>query len=217
MSNGTGFDGREDLVFFGKVSATISHELKNVMAIISEAAGFFDDLTKMAQEGEPLQLDLLRTCSREILEEIHRGFDTIQQMNRFAHSVDDDLKQINLTEVITLMINIAGFLSIAAKVRFDPPLDTDQTIVTRPFRLQHLIYQAVVYAFESVGPTGEVRVGITNHKNGSVCISFSELGAKSLQQFPSDETSKMAASIDTKIRLSDNSRKMDIAVPKRME
>ena len=144
MDNGTGFDGREDLVFFGKISASISHELKNVMAIISEAAGLLDDLMKMAQVGKPLQLDMLRTCSREILEEIHRGFDTIQQMNRFAHSVDDDVKQINLTEVITLMIRIAGFLSIAAKVRFDRPLEADPMIVTRPFRLQNLIYQAIV-------------------------------------------------------------------------
>jgi signal transduction histidine kinase len=217
MGNGTGFDGREDLVFFGKISALISHELKNVMAIISEAAGLLEDLTKMAQEGAPVQLDMLRTCSREILEEIHRGFDTIQQMNRFAHSVDDHVKQINLREVITLMIHIAGFLSIAAKVRFDPPLDADPTIVTCPFRLQNLIYQAVVYAFESVGPTGEVRVGITNQENGSVRISFSGLGAQSLRQFPADDTSKMAASIAAEIRLSENSQKMDITVPKRME
>ena len=119
MSNGTEFDRREDLVFFGKINASISHELNNVMAIIAEAAGFLEDLTKIAQKkGDPVQLDMLQTCSREILEEIHRGFDTIQQMNRFAHSVDNDVKQINLTEVITLMIHIAGFLSIAAKVRF---------------------------------------------------------------------------------------------------
>ena len=218
MSNGTEFDRREDLVFFGKINASISHELKNVMAIISEAAGFLEDLTKIAQKkGDPVQLDMLQTCSREILEEIHRGFDTIQQMNRFAHSVDNDVKQINLTEVITLMIHIAGFLSIAAKVRFDPPLGADPTIVTCPFRLQNLIYQAVVYAFESVGPNGEVRVGITNQGNGSVCISFSELGSKNFRQFPADETLKVAASIAAEIRLSENSRKMDIVVPKRME
>jgi C4-dicarboxylate-specific signal transduction histidine kinase len=217
MDNGTGFEARKDLVFFGKISASISHELKNVMAIISEAAGFLEDLTKMAQEGKPLQLDMLRTCSRDIMEEINRGFDTIQQMNRFAHSVDDEVKQINLTEVVTLMIHIAGFLSIAANVRFDPPPDAALTIVTCPFRMQNLIYQAVVYAFESVGPTGEVRVGITNQESGNVCISFSGLGAKSLRQFPADEISKMAASIAAEIRLSENSRKMDISVPKRME
>jgi hypothetical protein len=90
-------------------------------------------------------------------------------------------------------------------------------IVTRPFRLQNLIYQAIVYAFESVGPTGEIRVELTSQENGSVGISFSGLGTKSLQPFPADATSKMAASIAAEIRLSENSRKMDIAVPKRME
>ena len=29
---------KDDLAFFGKVNASISHELKNILAIISEAA-----------------------------------------------------------------------------------------------------------------------------------------------------------------------------------
>ncbi|MBW1849305.1 MAG: sensor histidine kinase, partial [Deltaproteobacteria bacterium] len=32
----------EDLIFFGKINASISHELKNVLAIISETAGLLN-------------------------------------------------------------------------------------------------------------------------------------------------------------------------------
>jgi hypothetical protein len=41
----------ESLAFFGKINASISHELKNVMAIISETAGLLKDLSDMAATG----------------------------------------------------------------------------------------------------------------------------------------------------------------------
>jgi hypothetical protein len=37
--------GETGLQFFGKMSASISHEIKNVMAIINENAGLLEDLT----------------------------------------------------------------------------------------------------------------------------------------------------------------------------
>lgn len=213
MSNGTGFDGRADLVFFGKISASISHELQNVMAIISEAAGFLGDLTEMAKKGGAIQLDMLQTCSKEIQEEIHRGFDTIQQMNRFAHSVDDEVKQINLTEVITMMIRIAGFLSIAAKVHFDPPDEAAPLVLTCPWRLQNLIYHALVFAFESVGPDGDIQVSLHPKKNGSARITFSGLGLKAASKFPMDQTIQVAESISAEIVMTDDARSFDILVP----
>ena len=42
------------LQFFGRISASISHELKNVLAIINENAGLLEDLTSMADRGKPI-------------------------------------------------------------------------------------------------------------------------------------------------------------------
>jgi hypothetical protein len=143
MNSAIEFQNNEDLAFFGKVNASISHELKNILAIISEAA----------------------TCSQDIIEEIQRGFGTIKQMNTFSHSMDDPLKRVNLIEVLGLMINLAGFLSFAGKVRFDLPEEAAPIVLTCPWRLQNLIYQSLVYAFESVGPDGEIQVSLHPQKN----------------------------------------------------
>ena len=121
MDSTIDFKNNDDLAFFGKVNASISHELKNILAIISEAAGLLQDLTEMAAKGQKIELEMLNTCSQDIIEEIQRGFTTIKQMNTFSHSVDVPLKSVNLIEVLDLMINLAGFLSFAGKVRFDPP------------------------------------------------------------------------------------------------
>jgi signal transduction histidine kinase len=217
MSSVIEFQNNEDLAFFGEVNASISHELKNILAIISEAAGLLNDLTEMATKGQNFELEMINTCSKDIVEEIQRGFATIKQMNTFSHSVDDLLKRVNLTEVLDLMINLAGFLSFASKVHFDPPQETAPIVLTCPWRLQNLIYQALVFAFESVGPDGEIQVSLHPQKNGSARITFSGLGSKNARKFPVDKTIQIAKSISAEIGVTDDSQAFDILVPQFIE
>jgi len=213
MNSTIDLKNNEDLEFFGKVNASISHELKNIMAIISEAAGLLQDLTQMAAKGQQVEFEMLQTCSQDIVEEIQRGFATIKQMNTFSHSVDTPLKSVNLIEVLELMISLAGFLSFAAKVRFDPPPDEALTVSTCPFRLQNLVYHTLVFAFKSVGPDKEIQVAVQRETNGRVRIAFSGLGNQGGLPFPSAETNNIAKSIGAEIRLADDCRAVDILVP----
>jgi len=217
MNSAIESQNNEDLVFFGKVNASISHELKNILAIISEAAGLLNDLTEMIARGKKVDLEMLMTCSRDIEEEIQRGFGTIKQMNTFSHSVDDPLKRVNLVEVLDLVIHLSRFLSFASKVRFDPPEEAAPIILTCPWRLQNLIYQALVYGFESVGPDGEIQVSLHPQKDGSTRITFSDLGTNSARTFPVDQTRQIAASINAEIGMTGDSRALDILVPQYIE
>jgi len=212
MNSTIDFKNNDDLAFFGKVNASISHELKNILAIISEAAGLLQDLTEMVARGQKIELEMLKTCSQDIVEEIQRGFTTIKQMNTFSHSVDVPLKSVNLIEVLDLMINLAGFLSFASKVRFDPPQDEASIVSTCPFRLQNLVYHTLVFAFKSVGVDGEIQVAVHQETNSSARIVFSGLGIRSDLPFPSKETTKIARSIGAEIRMADDFQAIDILV-----
>jgi C4-dicarboxylate-specific signal transduction histidine kinase len=213
MNRAIEFQNNEDLAFFGKVNASISHELKNILAIISETAGLLNDLTKMATKGQNFELEMMKTCSQDIVEEIQRGFATIKQMNIFSHSVDDPLKRVNLSEVLDLIINLAGFLSFASKVHFDPPVGAAPIVLTCPWRLQNLIYQTLVFAFESVGPDGEIQVSLHPQNDGSARITLAGLGLKAVRKFPGDQTIQIAESISAEIVVSEEARTVDILVP----
>ena len=217
MNGANDFQNNSDLAFFGKVNASISHELKNILAIISETAGLLNDLTEMITRGEKVDLKMLMTCSRDIEEEIQRGFGTIKQMNTFSHSVDDPLKSVNLIEALDLVINLAAFLSFAGKVRFDPPQDEAPMVLTCPFRLQNLVYHTLVFAFKSVGADGEIQVAVHRETNGSARIAFSGLGTKGDLPFPSEETKNIAKSIGAEIRMADDFQTIDILVPQFVE
>jgi signal transduction histidine kinase len=213
MQSQVEFQNSEDLTFFGKVSASISHELKNIMAIISETAGLLGDLTQKGARDGKIDLPLINSCSNDIVEEIQRGFATIKHMNRFAHSVDHAIESVDLIDVLELMINLTGFLSFSGKVSFDPAPQTDRIIRTCPFRLQNLIYQALVFAFKSTGPDGEIRVAIERETDGGARFIFSGLGSKSSERFPADETKKIAASIGAEIHAAEGANLINIYVP----
>jgi signal transduction histidine kinase len=217
MSSLIEFQNNEDLAFFGKVNASISHELKNILAVISEAAGLLNDLTEMASKGQNFELEMMKTCSQDIVEEIQRGFATIKRMNAFSHSMDDPLRRVNLVEILDLIINLAGYLSFASKVRFDPPEGSPPIVLTCPWRLQNLMYQTLVFAFESVGPDGEILVSLHPQNNGNIRITFSGLGIKKASKFPPDETIQIANSISAEIGVTDDSQTYNISVPQFIE
>jgi len=140
------------LQFFGKMSASISHEMKNVLAIINENAGLLEDLTVMAEKGMPIDPQRLRTQASRIMKQIRRGDDIIKGMNRFAHSVDEPWRQVELNDTLGLMCTLSGrFASMrGVTLELDPP-SIQVPILTNPFLLQNLIWLCLDFAMGSTG------------------------------------------------------------------
>jgi len=146
------------LQFFGKMSASISHEMKNVMAIINENAGLLEDLTVMAEKGMPIDPQRLRTQASRIMKQIRRGDDIIKGMNRFAHSVDEPWRQVELNDTLGLMCTLSGrFASMRGVILELEPPSTQVPIITNPFLLQNLIWLCLDFAMGSTG-TGKMVV-----------------------------------------------------------
>ncbi len=213
MVNQDDLFGYASLGFFGKVNASISHELKNVMAIISETAGLLKDLAEMAGEGQSVPTDMLTSSVDSIVEEIQRGFSTIRQMNRFAHSVDHPVGTVNLMEVLDLVCNLSGYLSYAGKTRLNSSGDAAPTVETCPFILHSIVYQVVVQAFQHTGPQGELEIFVQTKDDSTWCIFVYGFSAEEYQVFPEEDLKKMAASIGVSILWDRSSDRLEIDVP----
>jgi C4-dicarboxylate-specific signal transduction histidine kinase len=147
------------LAFFGEVTASISHELKNVMATTSETSGLLGDLLEIMDDSAHSDADELRACGRTIIEEMERGFGVIRNLNRFAHSTDEAVTEVDLHELAQLVVDIAGSLSYAKKVTVvSPGTAGDAKITATPIVLEYLLYRALVIAFRSVDRTDELEV-----------------------------------------------------------
>ena len=213
MDNAKDWFGYDSLAFFGKVNASISHELKNVMAIISETAGLLGDLSEMAQGGKPIDPDMLASSTDSIIEEIQRGFTTIRQMNRFAHSVDTPVLSVDLMDILDLVRNLSEYLSFAGKTNLHTGEGAAPMALTCPFILQAIIYQAVVQTFQHAGPGAQLDISVQSKNESTWRILFDGFSLKDDEVFPDDRITRMAASIGVSISYDRSSDRLAIDVP----
>jgi hypothetical protein len=217
MDNVKEWFGYDSLAFFGKVNASISHELKNVMAIISETTGLLGDLSEMARGGTPLDPDMLTGTTESIIEEIQRGFTIIRQMNRFSHSVDTPVVAIDLMEILDLVRNLSGYLAFAGKINLHIGDGVTAMATTCPFILQAIIYQAVVFSFQNTGPGTELELSVQSQNESTWRILFDGFCPKGFDVFPDDRIKRMAASIGVSIHSDRTANRLEMGVPVSME
>lgn len=206
----------EQLAFFGRVSAGISHELKNIMATVSETANLLSDLIAYGEQGGEVEQQEIRTCSEGIIEEIQRGFVTIRHMNRFAHSVDQPLKEVDVKEVLDLTVNLWTYMGPSRKVSIESEGDSEPRVITNPFLLQDLLYHALVFAFESVEPAGEIQISLGS-KDDRARIDFPGISAGGADAFQSEKVKLIARGIGADVLPASPGGGLSIVLPLEVE
>jgi len=147
-----GFDMAEGqgLRFFGKISASISHELKNVLAIINENAGLLQDYAFKADQGVPFETERIKVLAERMKAQIRRGDKIIKNMNWLAHSVDEPVKTVDLRDILENMITLSERLATLKGVALEiKPAANPVRITTYPFFLENIIWQCLEFAIDA--------------------------------------------------------------------
>jgi C4-dicarboxylate-specific signal transduction histidine kinase len=133
--------GAADLRFFGAVGASISHEMKNVLAIINEMVGLLDDLSRMAATGRPLEPERLQSMTGRMQAQVARGDGIMRGLNRFCHSVDRPRDTLDLTDLTGFVADLAKRRAALREVTLEtPPPPQPQRVTANAFALEHLIW-----------------------------------------------------------------------------
>ena len=177
------------LQFFGKISASISHELKNVLAIINENAGLLEDFALMADRGVPFDAARLKKMADAVKKQISRADTIIRNMNRFAHSTDQTAVTVDLAETIeTVMAVTARFAAMRGiKIELQLP-EKPVALQTAPFFLMNLIWLCLEFAMSAAGDEKTVEL-VAEAADGRVRIRFRRLAGLTealLDTFASD-------------------------------
>lgn len=156
---------------FGSISASVSHELKNALAIINENAGLLEDLSFMAEKGLPLDPAKLKSIAANIGKQIQRADGIIRNMNRFAHSTDDTVKRIDLGETMALTVALSSRLAAMKCVTliFKPPTQTIY-VTTHLFYLENLIWLYIKEILERTDTEKEITLTLRAQQEGAAVI-----------------------------------------------
>jgi C4-dicarboxylate-specific signal transduction histidine kinase len=163
--------GMEGLAFFGKMSASISHEIKNYLAIINEKAGLCGDLFLMADKGQPLDTEMIKESAQNIVQQVKRADGVVKNLNRLAHSIDEPWCDLDLNETVELLVTLCHRFAASNKVNIEMSLPLSAVHVeSSPFFLMDMLFYYLDQAL-SQSKGGEVQV-LLKDDGGSAEISI---------------------------------------------
>ncbi len=175
MENENNTAGETGLRFFGIMTASISHEVKNVLAIINENAGILEDFILMENKGVPLNSEKIGNVAKRILKQIQRADGIIKNMNRFAHSSDSPIESVDIGEIVLLVVTLSGRFASNRGITINQQTGNGPIpVVTHPFYLENLIWQCLDFSMDVSGEDKTVELSAERTANGAV-IRFSDL------------------------------------------
>ena len=159
--------GENSLQFYGKISASMSHDIKNALAIINENAGLLDDFTLMADQGVPFDPERLKTLAAKIAKQVGRANEIAKNMSRLAHSLDQPLTAVDLNETLHLLTALISRISKMRNVTMGIRESSSAvTVETFQFLLMTLIWYLLDCAVES-GEVTSITVSAEDRKDGA--------------------------------------------------
>ncbi len=189
--------GQAGTRFFGKISATVSHEIKNGLAVINENAGLLKDLMLMAEKGRPLDPTRITSIADKILERVARADEVVRNLNLFAHKVDDPLVSVDLCENMKLLVELTSRIAANREktIRINPP-QSPVCVTTDPFILLNLCWCCLETAMDATKETHAVTIDIHQLPDAAeIRIGGIDDGDMVLRKFEGKTERMLAASL----------------------
>jgi C4-dicarboxylate-specific signal transduction histidine kinase len=137
-------NNQNELAFLGKITASTTHEIKNVLAIIQESSGLLEDILAMSESKDYPHKDRFIDTLNRIQAQIQRGIDITSNLNHFAHSPDNERSDIDFNDLIKNLSMLAARFARLKKVMLITELsDVPLIIETNSVQLQMNIFGAI--------------------------------------------------------------------------
>ncbi|MFH1372336.1 MAG: hypothetical protein ABII79_00850 [bacterium] len=144
------------LAFSGEITASVTHELNNVLGTIDQVAGLFDDLAATPTAEVTVATERLKTLADRVDKQTERGITLIKRLNAFAHMGDHITVECNLNDVIENLTNLTQRIANMQRIELKTSLPNHSIMVTtNPLLLSHVLFLCIKRAL-SLGDRDEV-------------------------------------------------------------
>ncbi len=207
----------EGLSFFGRSNRLISHELKNILAIISETMGLLEELAELSETGTPLTPEKIHAMSASILEEVERANGVIRCMNRLGHSADRFAGEVDLGEMVSLGIELVQLNPAGKAVTIECLKDCSGKIDTSPFFLLQLLYRMFYFALSAAASQRGLQVSIQAGGGRGGKVNILGVAPEKIKYFPTQEDRMLMKILDAEILSDPASGRLQAVFPPKLE
>jgi len=95
-----------DALFMGRLTASATHEIQNILATIRESSGLMDDLLSMGGEGFA-HAERFKKGLRVLAEQVERGMALSEQLNYCAHAPEATPAGAEVNEAMRSLVGLS--------------------------------------------------------------------------------------------------------------
>lgn len=180
---------RRGLLFFGRVTASMTHEIKNGLAVMNEQSHLLKELLEMAAQGREPDLARLEHLAGRLIQRVKDTDAIIKCFNTFAHTVDEDSKTLDAGELLQLTMALYERLASLKGVSLEyPPPSAALSLRASPFFLHAALFDCLE-AVAAATPGGGVLSASVAERAPGVEFRFqgAEPGGKAPEGGPAPE------------------------------
>jgi len=96
----------QEIALAGRITADLTHEMKNVLAILRESVGLMRDVLNLAGDAQFPRMEKFETALSMCEKHLPRGLDITNRLNRFAHSSDEPAEETDLGAMVKLAADL---------------------------------------------------------------------------------------------------------------
>lgn len=158
------------LAFFGRMTANLTHEFKNILAIIQESAGLMEDIMAIAPLSNEKYQERFNNSMVTIKNQLQRGMQLATRFNRFAHAPDHTKAEMNLSETIDHFCTLTERFARLKHISLKPGTERAEIrLTTNPI----LLYMGLFYGLDAclavLPANSEIRI-LPAEKNGAPAV-----------------------------------------------
>ena len=153
-----------EAAFIARMTASTTHELRNVLAVVKESAGLVEDLTLAFQQRKLVNPDKMLNATRRIDAQVARGADLLTSLNRLAHGLDHREERVDLAQHTRHVVFLCQRFARLRRLRLELEADgAEPAVRANALRLLMLLTAAVDCCIEQLPEESVVgiRVGRT--------------------------------------------------------
>jgi signal transduction histidine kinase len=164
----------EEMAFLGKITAGMTHEMKNILAVIRESTGLMEDILSITKERSFQHKDKFLKVLSTIQEQVQKGVDLATRLNRFAHSMDKPKSSLDINALLDqmafLMQRFARLKRVNLKVLPGKPI----SIIKDPLRLQLVIFKCIESCLKESEEGMEIQMSAEKIEEGAIVRILSQ-------------------------------------------
>lgn len=161
-----------EAAFLAVMTASATHEVRNVLAIIKESAGLIQDMVHLFEKKGSLDRDKLHRTVDRIDTQVKRGADLLTSLNRLSHTLDSRTTTVELNsevrELVFLSQRSARKRRQNLKVLFG---DRDIPLTLNQLHLDMVLFSALGLLLDSLREGAAITVEVME-PGGVAAVEF---------------------------------------------